>query len=511
MQRSHAVASVPSVRQGDTTLSEGLATPADGFSRAFDPDGATLSTVLPFPGECIGRYLLSDKLAQGSFGFVFRAFDVELDREVALKVLNPDHANKRDIVQRFLLEAKAAARVVHPGVVTILDCGQHEGAAYIAMDLLDGESLTSRLENCGRMLPQDAIEIARQIASAVEAAHAAGVLHRDLKPDNIFIVKDSSMPDGLRVKILDFGLAKVLAETGRKRTGIQSVMGTPRYMSPEQCRSSTNIDHRSDIYSLGCILFELITGTAPFDGGIGEIIEAHLEGNIPRASTFSGCSPHLDELITQLMAKDPARRPQSMTAVRRALDKVPLGRMGSQPAIAPPHRTPLPRIGAIDLAARLPRVDDVSSMVQTSKRLPVVPKSALPPPMPAQRAPRASSVPPRAASVPAPLTLTPFKAAHGSSRQPLQPPHSLPPYYPRLPTAVPPQMPTPIPTSARAPSMLTAMAMSMAFVPAAAVPVGLPAPTASMSMALPPLNKWPIVLLGIACVLIGIAAALLFV
>jgi eukaryotic-like serine/threonine-protein kinase len=158
-----------------------------------------------FLGAQIGRYLLVDKLAQGVFGVIFRARDVELDREVALKILAPDHAN------RFLHEATATARVVHPNVITILDCGQSDGVGYIAMDLLDGESLTDRLENCGRLLAHDAVEITRQLAAALEATHAAGILHRDLEPDNIFIVNDPAMPDGLRVKVLDVGLAKVLS------------------------------------------------------------------------------------------------------------------------------------------------------------------------------------------------------------------------------------------------------------------------------------------------------------
>jgi serine/threonine protein kinase len=458
------VASLSNPGASDTTVS-----PVDDLARAFE--GATLTTARPYAGERIGRYLLGDQLAQGTFAYVFRAFDLELDREVALKVLDPEHANKRDIVRRFLHEANATSRVVHPGVVTILESGIHEGSAYIAMDLLDGESLAARLESCGRMLPGDAIEIARQIASALEAAHAAGVLHRDLKPDNIFIVHDPSMPDGMRAKVIDFGLAKVLADHGRSRTGVQSLMGTPHYMSPEQCRSSTSIDQRSDIYALGCILFELVTGHVPFDGDIEHVIEAHLDAPVPRASTLCACSPHLDELIAQLMAKDPARRPQSMTAVRRALDRLHRPRMGSAPLIAPAQRTPLPR------------TDHVSSFVQTSKRLPALP--------------------------PAPLTLTKFT------------PPQLPPYFPRPPVAVAqPVLPTPLPSTM--PSMSTALAMNMAYVPtppsgkaptlmqAFAVPLGLPAPTERYEqLEAPPLPKLAIAMLAIVCVMAGVVAALL--
>ena len=438
--------SVPSlVDDTVVTEAENGVIPGDEFlkvvsPRGFDPDGPTHQTSAPFPGELIGRrYRLEDKLAQGAFGLVFRAHDITLDRVVALKILNPDHASKRDIVRRFLQEATAAARVVHPGVVTILDCGQFNGGAYIAMDLLDGESLTDRLEHSGRLLAHDAIEIARQIAAALETAHTAGVLHRDLKPDNIFLVSDSAMPDGLRVKLLDFGLAKVEFEDDgtslsgpRRRTRVQSVFGTPRYMSPEQCRSSTNIDHRSDIYALGCILFELLTGAPPYTGEIDAVLAAHIDAPIPRVSTFISCTQQLDALIVQLLAKDPKSRLQSMTAVRRALDSLPLGRMGSSPAMVrtPTPRAALPKImrpsaasqesttrnpplaGEIDVPARTPRdvplprlprvVDEITRGPRSVDA--VAPRIArgttVPPPVPSSSVRRAGTAPPPVSSSP---------------------------------------------------------------------------------------------------------------
>ncbi|MBA3397504.1 MAG: serine/threonine protein kinase, partial [Deltaproteobacteria bacterium] len=342
----------------DTVSDEVIGLALDAGPTGFDHDGPTQAAFYPFPGEQIGRYILGDKLAQGSFGLVFAALDTELDRQVAIKILNPDHAHNTDVLGRFLQEASATARIVHPGVVTMLDCGQYDGGAYIAMDLLDGCSLAARLAEDGRLLPHDAVDIACQIASALDAAHMAGVLHRDLKPDNIFLIPDPAMTSGVRVKILDFGLAKL--ETGR-RTLMHSVFGTPRYMSPEQCRSSTSVDARSDIYSLGCILFELITGAPPFEGDLAAVVEAHHDGEIPRPSSFAFCSPHLDELIVMMLAKDPARRPVTMRDVERALATLPAGRLGSsrtitseqastargilpimRPAIATPRRLPPP-------------------------------------------------------------------------------------------------------------------------------------------------------------------------
>jgi serine/threonine protein kinase len=271
----------------------------------------------------IGKYELRDKLGRGAFGVVFTARDPSLDRDVAIKVLRPTHLGNPTIVQRFLQEARATARIAHPGIVTIHDCGQVETTigptAYIAMELLSGETLTDRLTRCGRLAPDAAAEIVRQAASALEAAHRADVLHRDLKPDNLYIVPDPAIPCGERVKILDFGLAK-LGHDGN--TQLQTVFGTPRYMSPEQCRSTAQVDHRSDIYSLGCILFELVTGRPPFEGEVRQLLDQHQRATAPRARSFVlEVPPALDALVAEMLAKDPMVRPQTMGAVRRAVQR----------------------------------------------------------------------------------------------------------------------------------------------------------------------------------------------
>jgi serine/threonine-protein kinase len=232
--------------------------------------------------------------------------------------------------------------------VTIYDCGLVEATrgptAFIAMELLSGESLTKRLAHSRRFAPDLAAEIGRQVASALEAAHRVDVLHRDLKPDNIHLVPDPAMPSGERVKILDFGLAKLGAGG---HTQVQNVFGTPRYMSPEQCRSCAQVDHRGDIYALGCILFELVTGRPPFEGDVRKVLSAHQNIVPPRVRTIAqDCPPAFDELIAEMLAKDPAARPRNMAAVQQALASTGAIRLATSESRAfPPLRVvPVTRV-----------------------------------------------------------------------------------------------------------------------------------------------------------------------
>ena len=370
------------------------------------PELARRDSVLANLRNQIGKYEIRSKLGRGSFGVVYLARDPSLDRDIAIKVLRPKHLTNRDIVQRFLQEARATARIVHPGIVTIYDCGLVETlqgpTAFIAMELLSGESLHQRLERNGRLSAEHAIEITRQVASALEAAHRAAVLHRDLKPDNIYLVPDPAMPSGERVKILDFGLAK-LGNDGH--TQVQNVFGTPRYMSPEQCRSSAQVDHRSDVYALGCILFELIAGRPPFDGDVRQVIELQRKGNPPRAlSVVPDCPPVLDELIAEMLAKDPAARPQNMAAVQVGLARASAG--GDATTVSPPvidlepprvtqevavpAPLPLPTTtlpyGIVNRPFQQPAADAMSGEIL----VPANPHGA--PPAPAARPPRAATV-----------------------------------------------------------------------------------------------------------------------
>ncbi len=269
----------------------------------------------------IGRYAIERLIGQGAFGRVFAARDTKLGRTVALKVLHARHAASSEIRQRFVQEAHAAACIAHPGIVTVFDAGELDdnGTAFIAMEMLAGESLHTRLSTGGTLSADTVRELGRQIASTLEAAHRAGVIHRDLKPENIFLVPDPAATHGERVKVLDFGLAKPTL-TASVKTHAATVFGTPAYMSPEQCESTRDIDHRSDIYALGCIMFQLLTGRAPFEGTMRELITQHRTVAPPSLRKLAPeIDPALEALINAMLAKEPAGRPQAMAEVERML------------------------------------------------------------------------------------------------------------------------------------------------------------------------------------------------
>jgi serine/threonine-protein kinase len=281
---------------------------------------------MPSIPPAVGRYTLERLLGQGTFGRVFEARDSKLGRKLALKLLNPEQAQHPEIRQRFVQEAHAAACIAHPGIVTVFDAGELDdrGTAYIAMELLAGESLHARLVRRGAMPSAKVREIGRQAASALHAAHQAGIIHRDLKPENIFLVPDPAAADGERVKVLDFGLAKPTL-TASVKTQAAMVFGTPAYMSPEQCESTSDIDHRSDIYSLGVVLFQLVTGRLLFDGSMRELILQHRTTPAPSVRTIiSNACPELAALIASMLEKDPAKRPQTMAEVSQALSRAPV-------------------------------------------------------------------------------------------------------------------------------------------------------------------------------------------
>jgi serine/threonine-protein kinase len=305
-------------------------------------------------GLRIGRYELGERIGTGGFGVVYHARDTELGRELAIKVLRPEYQSQPDVVARFLKEARAAAQIDHPGIVTVFECGTinasgtaQDGNAYIAMELLRGYSLTQHLEQKKRLPVAEAILIARQVAAALAVAHASGIVHRDLKPDNVFLLPDPLVKGGFRIKILDFGVAK-LAEP--KEVGVnthsQVMLGTPKYMSPEQARSARAVDRRTDIYMLGCMLYEMVTGKAPYDGpGAIDMIIQHTTSPIPSpAAIVHDLLPEMDELIRTMLAKEPDQRPESMLVIDQALETIQADVMPSsaprpKPASAPP---PLP-------------------------------------------------------------------------------------------------------------------------------------------------------------------------
>jgi serine/threonine-protein kinase len=273
-------------------------------------------------GDTLGPYTIVRQLGAGAMGEVYHARHRHMGRDAAIKVLRSELTEEADVVARFFTEARATAAVRHPGIVEIFDCDLHRsGRAFIVMEYLAGEDLARRLANAGSFAGDWATlrDLGRQLASALAAAHAVGIVHRDLKPGNIFVVDGGAAGAPPRVKIVDFGIAKLLHRDGSAHSQTQTghILGTPLYMSPEQAKGAKTIDHRTDVYALGCVLFELATGRPPFlRQGPAQVIVAHLHEKAPLASSLEpSVPPALDTLIAEMLAKDPERRPQAMTDV----------------------------------------------------------------------------------------------------------------------------------------------------------------------------------------------------
>ena len=265
-------------------------------------------------GEVIGNYRVVALLGEGGMGVVYRAEHVQLGKQVALKVVQPALSADPMMVQRFFTEARAASSIDHPGIVEVNDFGTHaDGRAYLVMTLLRGENLEERLER-GPLPVTEAITILAQAAAALAAAHDRGIIHRDLKPDNIFLVPNEMMPSGTQVVLLDFGIAKLTTERSSNCTQVGALIGTPAYMSPEQCTGRADLDHRTDLYCLGCILFHALCGRPPFvsDQGTGVMVAAHMLDRPPTPSSIEPCVPSaVEAIVMQLLEKDPAERFQT--------------------------------------------------------------------------------------------------------------------------------------------------------------------------------------------------------
>ncbi len=274
-------------------------------------------------GTTVGSYRILSKLGEGGMGAVYAAEHALLGRRAAIKVLLPELSKRPAVVERFFNEARASTAIGDLGVVQVFDFGYHvDGSAFIVMELLEGESLDARLRRVGALPVRDALRIIRQMAQTLATVHARGVIHRDLKPDNVFLVPDGEAEGGERPKILDFGIAKLTDGDGvsvsQTRTG--ALMGTPLYMSPEQCRGGGHIDHRSDVYALGCVLFRLLCGRPPFEGvGPGDVMIKHVtEPPPPPSWVRAGVPAAVDALVLRCLAKAPGERFEDMTAVARA-------------------------------------------------------------------------------------------------------------------------------------------------------------------------------------------------
>jgi len=292
---------------------------------ALGEETQVISKPASLVGQVVGGYRLVTALRSGGMGTVYYAEHTVIGRRAAVKVLHPAIAHDPQLISRFLVEARAANDIRHPNVVEITDLGNTGDLHYIVMSFLEGETLGERLEREKILDEPTTIRIIRQIASALAAAHDHGIVHRDLKPENVFLLNHPDYPD--YVKVLDFGIAKLIGPqqpNAPHNTMMGTVLGTPAYMSPEQCRGQAELDHRSDIYSLGIMLYEMLTGEVPFRrDSPAEVLLAHVRD--PPASPLDlnpKLSAHISDAILRALDKDPARRFASMRELRDAVENV---------------------------------------------------------------------------------------------------------------------------------------------------------------------------------------------
>ena len=285
------------------------------------------------PGNIIGSYRIIKGLGEGGMGRVYHAEHARLGRSVAIKVLHQEYLDKPELVRRFFAEARAANQIDHENILEITDFVEEKstGLYFIVMEHLRGLDLLALLQREGALPPLRSVLITKQIASALAAAHAAAIVHRDLKPENVFLIERTGRKDF--VKLLDFGVAKLLEGQDVSPLGISvnetspgTMIGTPTYMSPEQA-CGRPVDHRSDIYSFGVILYELITGRVPFEGhSFGELVVKHTVMAPPKPSQRADLThpvpQRLERLILKCLEKEVDQRPQSMDEVFDELDEI---------------------------------------------------------------------------------------------------------------------------------------------------------------------------------------------
>lgn len=285
-----------------------------------------------------GRYRIDRPLGGGGMALVYLGRDELLDRLVAIKMLRPEFVDDEDFVGRFKLEAKAAARLSHPNIVAIYDVGRDDGLDYIVMEYVNGQTLKERIKTAGSLPPQGAVDIAVQVLAALEHAHSHGVVHRDIKPQNILLTGSG------QVKVADFGIARAVGT--QTLTDAGPIMGSAHYVSPEQA-SGLPTGARTDLYSLGVVLFEMLTGALPFDGeSMVTVAVKHMRETPPEPHRLaSHVSPTLSRIVLQALQKDPQQRYPSAAVMRR--DLVNFERLAPDDVWAVPDNQPTVNLSAL--------------------------------------------------------------------------------------------------------------------------------------------------------------------
>jgi serine/threonine protein kinase len=349
---------------------------ADGSALVADGTIPTEDLSLK-PGQTVGEYRIERKIGEGGFGAVYSAVHPVIGKSAAIKILSPQFSADPVMVSRFISEARAVNQIRHRGIIDIFAFGKlDDGRQYYIMELLEGKTLEEYLRERGRLRPAEAIPILRQIGRALDAAHAAGIAHRDLKPENVFLVFDE---DGtVMPKLLDFGIAKLLGDSQQSKTRTGTPMGTPLYMSPEQCRGK-QVDHRTDIYSFGIMTHVMLTGEPVFSGeDIMDIMMAQVGTTPPSASSVCKDVPAaLDAPILRMLAKEAGARPQTLGAAVDALLEAARSTGIDVPSVATRSSEKLPRL---DAPPSNKSSDDVFAATMMQPGVTIDPQTTLPSP-----------------------------------------------------------------------------------------------------------------------------------
>ena len=316
----------------------------------------------PLVGRVLdGRYRVGSRLARGGMATVYEAHDSRLDRVIALKVMHASLADDDEFVSRFIREAHSAARLSHPNVVAVYDQGADQGHVFLAMELVRGRTLRDLIREHGHLSPRQSLEVLEPVLAALGAAHQAGIIHRDVKPENVLISDDG------RIKVADFGLARAVTGHTSHTTASGVLMGTVAYLSPEQVERGV-ADPRSDVYATGILLYEMLTGLKPYDGETAiQVAYRHVHDDVPPPSQLVPSTPaELDALVARATSRDPEKRPADarkmlaeVSTTRRLLSDGELDTLGPALATIP---TAQDKTMVVDLRESPPRRGDTGPL-----------------------------------------------------------------------------------------------------------------------------------------------------